>query len=125
MQHEGNILVVDDDQPILNLLTEVLVDEGYTVRTALTPVDALLFIDEHCPDLILCDLHLPGMNGDALARKIKKQARIDIPIILVTADVQAQHRLSMECIDFFLPKPFDLDELIDCVAKYIPLNCTV
>ena len=125
MQHEGNILVVDDDQPILNLITEVLMDEGYTVRTALTPVDAHLLIDDQCPDLILCDLHLPGKNGDVLAREIKNNERIDIPIILMTADVWAARKLSMECINFFLPKPFDLNELIDCVAKHMRRNCTV
>src|SRR5215203_6131334 len=119
MQHEGNILVVDDDQPILNLITEVLMDEGYTVRTVLTPVDAHLLIDEQCPDLILCDLHLPVKNGDVLAREIKKNGRIDIPFILMTANVRAALALSRDYIDFFLPKPFDLDELIDCVAKHI------
>ena len=124
MQHEGNILVVDDDQPILNLITEVLMDEGYTVRTVLTPVDAHLLIDEQCPDLILCDLHLPSKNGDELAREIKNNRLIDIPFILMTADVRAALGLSRDCIDFFLPKPFDLDELIDCVAKHIRRNCT-
>src|SRR4051812_16371785 len=104
MQHEGNILVVDDDKLMLELMTELLVDEGYTVRTAPTPVGACLLIDEQRPDLILCDLRLPGKNGDVLAREIKQNGRIDIPFILMTVDVRDVFALSMEGIDFFLPK---------------------
>ncbi|HEU5099164.1 MAG TPA: response regulator [Roseiflexaceae bacterium] len=120
MQSAGDILVVDDDQPILDLIAEVLKDEGYTVRTALTPDCARAAITERRPDLLLLDLTLPGVTGDVVAREFKNDSLADVPIVLMTADTRAAKELSMEDIDYCLVKPFDLDELVECVAKYIP-----
>ena|SRR5215213_9062014 len=125
MQTTADILVVDDDQSIAELITEVLTDEGYTVRACLTVADARTIIAEHRPDLVLLDLHMPGESGHMLVPDLTTDGLADVSIILMTADVQAARELSMDGTDFYLPKPFDLDELIDCVAKHVRRNCAV
>jgi DNA-binding response OmpR family regulator len=125
MQTRADILVVDDDQAIAELITDVLTDEGYTVRASLTVAHARAQIAEHRPELVLLDLHMPGETGHTLACNLNTDGLATISIILMTADAEAAHELSMEGTDFCLLKPFDLDELIDCVAKYIRRSCTV
>jgi len=125
MQSIGDILVIDNEPTIVDFIAEALTDEGYTVRTALDPQDARATIAARHPDLVLLDLHMPGTNGDVLARNIKNDGLVDVPIVMMTADAQIAKSLSMEDIDYCLAKPFGLDELIECVAKHIPRNCTV
>ena len=125
MQTTGDILVIDVEPTIVEFIAEALTDEGYTVRVALTPADARAAIVEYHPDLVLLDLHLPGKSGDILMQDLKDDGLADVSIILMTADAQTAKSLAMDGIGYCLAKPFDLDELIDCVAKYIRRDCTV
>jgi two-component system OmpR family response regulator len=124
MHTTGDILVVDDDQSIADLITEVLTDEGYTVRACLSVADARAVIAEHRPNLVLVDLHMPGEKGHSLVCDLNTDGRANTSIILMTADANASKEISMAGIDFCLLKPFDLEDLIACVAKYIRLNQT-
>jgi DNA-binding response OmpR family regulator len=119
MQTPNDILIVDDEPPIVQFIAEVLIEEGYTVRTAFNAQDARTVIAERHPDLVLVDLTMPGQGGHVLARELKDDGLTDIPIVLMTADSRAAKELSMDGIAYCLMKPFDLDELIDCVAKHI------
>jgi DNA-binding response OmpR family regulator len=119
MQSIGDILVIDDEPTIVEFITEALTDEGYVVRTALTAADARATIAERHPDLVLLDVHMPGKSGDVLARDLKNDGLAHVPIIIMTADAQAAKSLAMDGIDYCLAKPFDLDELIECVTKHI------
>ena len=60
---QGDILVVDDDPDIAAMISEVLRDEGYTVRTAADELLALAALEANHPNLVLLDLNLPGMQG--------------------------------------------------------------
>jgi DNA-binding response OmpR family regulator len=119
MHSAGDILVVDDDEPTAALIAEVLTDEGYVVRSALHPADARAAITKQRPDLLLLDLHLPGKTGDVLVQDLKDDGLAQVPIILMTADAKAARERSMDGIAYCLMKPFDLDELTECVAKHI------
>jgi len=122
VQTAGDILVVDDDQPTVDLIAEVLMEEGYTVRAALTPEDARMLIVDRRPDLLLVDLHIPGKTGDVLVCDLKHDGLADVPVILMTADAQAARELPLDDITYCLTKPFDIDELVECVATYIRWN---
>jgi DNA-binding response OmpR family regulator len=124
MQSKGDILVIDDEPAIVEFMTEALTDEGYVVRTALTTADARAMIAERHPDLMLLDVHMPGESGDVLARDLNNDGLAHVPIIIMTADAQVAKSLAIEGIDYCLAKPFDLDELIECVAKHIRRNGT-
>src|SRR5690349_1038724 len=68
----GHILAVDDQQPNLTLITQMLEAEGHVVRTAGTGLSALEAIDRQPPDLILLDVGLPDINGFEVCRRLKQ-----------------------------------------------------
>src|SRR5215203_3951768 len=119
MSNAGDILIVDDDQPIVDFISEALSDEGYTVRSAFSVASALDATLERLPDLIIMDLHMPGKTGDVFVRELRRDGRSDIPVVLMTADSVSAKALEAEGIALCLLKPFDLDDLLACVAKYI------
>jgi two-component system response regulator VicR len=119
MNNTGDILIVDDDQPIVDFITEALADEGYTVRSAFSVASALDATAERIPDLIIMDLHMPGKTGDAFVRDLKRDGQADLPVVLMTADAVSAKTLETEGIALCLLKPFDLDDLLACVAKHI------
>src|SRR5690349_1328511 len=119
MQSVGDILVVDDDEPTATFIAEALSDEGYTVHTALYPAHVRAVIIKQRPDLVLLDLHLPGKTGDILVQDLKEDGLAYVPVVMMTADAQAARELSMDGIAYCLMKPFDLDDLVECVAKHI------
>ncbi len=104
-----NILVVDDDVSIGNMLEEILTKEGYLVSRAYSGTEALLFLSNKSPDLILLDLMLPGLDGKALLPKTQ-----GIPVIIVSAktDVQDKTDLLLEGAQDYITKPFDIRELL-------------
>ena len=84
MSNAGDILIVDDDQPIVDFITEALTDEGYTVRSAFSVAGALDATAARIPDLIIMDLHMPGKTGDIFVRELRSDGRADVPVVLMT-----------------------------------------
>jgi two-component system, sensor histidine kinase and response regulator len=115
MQQATKVLVVDDDRPIVDLITEILRDEGYSVRSAFDALSALAAIEAEPPDVVMLDLLMPGASGSDLFRALVERELATIPIILMTADNRAVEGLVAEGVKFILVKPFDLDTLLDCV----------
>ena len=120
MSNPGDILIVDDDRPIVDFITEALADEGYTVRSAFSVASALDATATRAPDLIIMDLHMPGKTGDMFVRELRRDGHTNLPVVLMTADSMSAKALEAEGIAFCLLKPFDLDDLLACVAKYVP-----
>src|SRR4051812_43999925 len=85
MSNLSDVLVVDDDVTIAALITDCLTDEGYRVRVAYTGTGALDAIHEHTPDLVLLDIMMPGMTGDALLAHLRTHGFADLPIIIMSA----------------------------------------
>jgi CheY-like chemotaxis protein len=121
MSGAGDILVVDDEVNIVSLVVDLLQDEGYSVRSALNGAQALQIIAQQKPALILMDMYMPQMTGIMLVEHLHSQGISDIPIILMTASPGAAERLaaSNTTVDY-LAKPFDIDDLLSCVSRYIP-----
>ncbi len=107
------IAVIDDDVYIGNLLEEVLQKEGYAVLRAYSGTEAVLLLSQQHPDLILLDLMLPGLSGDAVLPKIT-----GIPVIVVSAkvDVEEKVRLLLGGAADYVTKPFSLPELLARIA---------
>jgi two-component system alkaline phosphatase synthesis response regulator PhoP len=103
------ILVVDDEEDILELVRYNLQREGYQVVVAGSGEEAIKLVRQQIPDLIVLDLMLPGMDGLAVARHLKTDARCrQIPIVMLTAkgeeaDVVAGLELGAED---YVTKPF-------------------
>jgi CheY-like chemotaxis protein len=119
MHDADTILVVDDDQPIVEMIADVLAEEGYAVRTALSPREARGAIAERRPNLVLCDVNLPGETGVSLVRSLKNSVLADVPVVFMSADIRAIRELSVDGSTFCLLKPFYIDDLIQCIAQHL------
>lgn len=116
------ILVVDDNPANLQLLTYLLGASGYQTRTAATAEEALVLLQTFRPRLMLLDLHLPGMDGLTLTRKLRAApATRDLVIVAVTAQAMRGDReaaLEAGC-DAFVSKPIDTRALPKLIAGYL------
>ncbi|MEG0377854.1 MAG: response regulator, partial [Eubacterium sp.] len=85
-----HILIVEDDLDIGNVLEEALIKEGYFISRAYSGTEALLFLSQERPDLILLDLMLPGQSGEAVLPQIK-----EIPVIIVSAKIDVEGKVDL------------------------------
>ena len=111
----SRILVVDDTEANLLLLEAILEDIGYTeVITLSDPTRAVPTCQAYDPDLLLLDLHMPGMSGlDVIAAIRERKSETYLPILMLTADISSEAKvraLSTGANDF-LTKPFDRTEV--------------
>jgi DNA-binding response OmpR family regulator len=119
MQPTGSILVVDSETMISDLILEVLTDEGYVAYSAPDGRGALAAITHHAPALMLLDLHIPDMSGAALIAQVRLAGLTTMPILLMsTAPDTAAPPPVLQPIEC-LAKPFDLDDLLARVARYM------
>ena len=110
---QGTILVVDDEQPIADILKFNLEKEGYEVICAFDGVSAVELALTERPDLMLLDLMLPGKDGMDVCREVRA-ANLHIPIIMLTAkDGEIDKVLGLELgADDYVTKPFSTRELL-------------
>lgn len=111
----AHILVVDDEEPIRELIKFNLLKEGYQVSLAADGGQALEMAIKLQPDLLILDLMLPGVDGLEVCRLLRKTAQLrDLPIIMLTARSEISDRvLGLELgADDYLTKPFSPRELL-------------
>src|SRR5215212_824095 len=122
MRQAGDILVVDDEIDIVNLVVEILQDEGYEVRSAFNGEMALAAIAQQQPAMILMDMYMPQMTGIMLLEHMRTNGISDIPVVMMTASPRAAEPfLNMDLVDY-LAKPFDIEQLLQCVARNLGRN---
>jgi CheY-like chemotaxis protein len=115
------VLIVDDDPQILNLVTEILLDEGYRVAAARSAAEAIQWIEHEVPAVLVTDLTMPAMDGRALALACRARLRTaSMPILLMSASFPAYlEGISSVGVHALLAKPFDLFELLAIIARLI------
>jgi CheY-like chemotaxis protein len=113
------VLVVDDQSDIVDLIVDFLSDEGYTVHGVTDGVAALSAIEAQPPAMILLDMFMPHMTGIELWQYLQQHDLANIPVVLMTASPSAAERLIAEGATDYLAKPFDLDQLLACVRRYV------
>jgi two-component system response regulator MprA len=113
---KGPVLVVDDDRTIRETLSEVLEDEGYRVQVAQDGAEALGLMESTAPRLIVLDLWMPVMDGWTFAREARARGYPGAIIVLTAAQNALRAADPIEA-DAILAKPFDLDDLIQHVAR--------
>lgn len=114
------ILVIDDDETILSTVELLLEDEGYSVLLASNGQEALAYIEQQSPALILLDMKMPVMDGWGFAAAYRELPGPHAPIIVVTAAHDSRKRAEEIAADNYIAKPFDLHRLLDLVRLYIP-----
>ncbi len=118
----AKILVADDEEAITEVLKLLLEDEGYQVLVAYNGKNALEFVKEQSPDLIISDVNMPGLGGFELCQAVKQnEATRLIPFILLTATVNSDNMIrGIEAgADDFISKPFNALELTPRVRSLL------
>ena len=116
------IVVADDDADTLNIIKTKLESEGFTVVLARDGQEALQAVRKHKPALAILDVMMPRLNGFQVTRLLKfdKQFKT-VPVILLTARAQqSDHDAGVQVrADQYITKPFDPNELLECVVNLV------
>lgn len=108
------ILVVEDDADINNLLAKMLRQADYQVTQVYSGSEAALRLEHESPDLILLDLMLPGMSGEALLEKLRGELGCDAPVIILSAKTAVGDKVGLLKLgaDDYITKPFEPEEVL-------------
>ena len=121
-QDTVQLLLIDDEETILDIVQHILQQHEYQVQTAHSAEEAIELLRQKSFDLILCDLNLPGMNGQELYEHLSAtHPQQACPFILLTGDSiswQTQHFLAINRLPYIY-KPFDIEQLIRLVQAQL------
>ena len=120
---KDNILVVDDDKMNLAIVHKML-GIRYDVTCVSSGMDAISYLNNNVPDMILLDLHMPEMNGLEVLEKIREQDKLsDIPVVFLTADNDRKTEIDIfkaGAMDF-IQKPFIAEVVIQRISRILEL----
>ena len=112
MEIRDRIVVIEDDSSILNLLKTILKANNYDVLTTASDREALTIISSHCPDLVILDHGLSGMDGTGFLKSLREWS--SIPVIVLSARTHEKDKV--EALDLgaddYITKPFSTSELL-------------
>ena len=123
---KNHILIVDDEQYLNDLYTELLTSEGYTVTSAFNGKEALTLIFKNPPQLIILDIMMPIMNGnEVLAALHDEDTTKRIPVIVLTNDINIENRATANLYNahkFFVKANIDPSVIVQAVKEVIPVS---
>lgn len=119
MSAPAAVLLVDDEAPIVDVLSRVLRAHGYTVQTATCGKDALYALTEDVPDVVLLDINLPDLTGWEVLRRLAPRDRQRIPVIVFSASPLAAARVEDFHPAGVLLKPFPMTALIGLIERVV------
>jgi DNA-binding response OmpR family regulator len=115
MSMAARVLVVEDDAATRLLLQKQLAAKGFAVAVATNGLEGLVELERNPPDVILCDLHMPELDGISFVRAIKARNEMRvIPVIFLTASNDARQMVDGINVGarFYLTKPIEMNELV-------------
>lgn len=119
------VLIVDDDPLMHMLYRRALENAGYEIAAARSAEEALEKVAAQCPQLIIMDIILPGMDGLTAIRNFRKSTAKDIPILVMTGNVAALEAVKKETSSAgataLMSKPFSPERLAQEVCRLVPL----
>ncbi len=117
------ILIVDDEKNYPLILSEVIMEEGFSALTASSGLEAVETLKSKTVDLVLTDVMMPGMDGIDLLMQVKKESP-DLPVIVMTAhgSVERAVEAMKKGAYTYILKPFDNDTLIAHISKAISIH---
>ncbi|WP_319782593.1 sigma 54-interacting transcriptional regulator [Oceanisphaera sp. IT1-181] len=123
MKRKARILLVDDDVSLLKLLGLRLKSEGFAVTTAGSGAEALTWLEQERPDLVLSDLRMDGMDGLALFDRIQRQ-HVGLPVVIMTAHGSITDAITAtrSGVFGFLTKPIDKEELRKTINQALAVS---
>ena len=112
---QKRLMLVDDDPNLILLVRDYLEFRGYDVVTAENGVIALEILEDELPDLMICDIMMPEMDGYSLVKKIREDPRTGwIPVLFLSVKGQSQDKVKglNTGADVYIVKPFEPEELV-------------
>jgi len=116
-------MVIDDSAALRQTVLEALVDAGYEVIGAADGQEALGMLDGSKVDLMICDVHMPRMDGLTFVREVKRLADYRfVPVIMLTTESSEKSRLAglTAGAKAWVVKPFRPDQILHAVSKLVP-----
>jgi len=116
----AKIVIIDDDKSILEVTKIILEAENYKVEMIDSDRNIIEKVKKIMPDLILLDISMPGLGGKEICTKLKKETETEkIPIMMLSASSKIRE-VTKDCgADYWLEKPFEMDQLIDKVKQVL------
>jgi len=118
----NKVIFIEDNLEIRENTVEILELAGYSTCTAADGNEGLAVIAKQSPDIILCDIHMPNMNGFEVFWSIKADSTVsNIPFVFVTASAEKKEMESALSLgaDGYICKPFDSNELLELVFRLL------
>lgn len=113
------ILVIEDERDILDMLRELLEEEGHHVVCVNHPRQLTPINEEYRPDLLFVDLMLPDLSGIELARRLREDGFPDTPMVAMSASPDMlRSAVRSNLFQETLPKPFDIERLLSYAERY-------
>lgn len=123
------VLILDDNEDMLELVKEIMLNEGYEAEGFTSTDDIIQLVKQHKPDLVITDYILSGINGGEYCHQIKVHPDTShIPVVMLSAFTRVLESLGNYGWDAFIAKPFSLDEITSTVKNLLKLseeNCCV
>jgi CheY-like chemotaxis protein len=115
---KNHILVIEDNEDILIMIEIMLSNKGYRVSKKEDGYNLKSYIKQIQPNVILMDLLLSGVDGTQVCKQIKEDPSTQkIPVIMISALTQGREKCKEVGADFFLAKPFEMEDLLTIVAE--------
>jgi DNA-binding response OmpR family regulator len=111
MNESVNILIIEDDEDINRLLSNIVSQNGYSPKSAYSGTEAAIYLENQTWDMVLLDLMLPGLSGEEILMEIAKNS--GVPVIVISAKLETHTKIAAlrAGADDYITKPFDVDEV--------------
>ena len=119
------ILIAEDHELNLKLMNDVLNAHGYQTLLARSGEECLSILEHSVPDMILMDIHMPGISGTQTLALIRQRPALNnIPVIAVTASVMQSDKLSTLNAGFraFIDKPIDIQTFLSTIRQHLDVS---
>ena len=118
------ILLVDDDPQVLDSVQAALEAMGYQVIVARDGNEGLMRAERDAPALVILDMMMPRRSGLAVLERLRSGGQAGPQVIMVSANAEERHRdfAAEHGVAAFLPKPFEIPELLEIVQRLVPIQ---
>lgn len=113
-KHSPHILIIEDDEHISTIIRDVLHEESFLCTQAFSGTEGKMLVSQHTYELILLDLMLPGITGEAFMHTLRIELGMDTPVIVLSAKDTLDEKLMLFDlgVDDYVTKPFEVEELL-------------
>ena len=124
MKNAGRVMVIDDDRGVREILSLALSEEGYDVESAMDGAEGLAMLGRRPVDVVIVDMRMPEIDGSDFCRLYAEQTDGRGRVILMTAMAGRSVTADIPGVVEWIAKPFDLDEVLDVIARIIGASST-